>query len=180
MKRYFLFAGINLNLNITKKEPEKCMFHGWIFEKKGLWIFKCWGLVVVCPIPIKISGYAPAPGLHSAKFSPMAQNDNYATGLKTVQILSEQCMRFFPVRNKEMWIKWKLIVRETCFCEKILADFTVSRVFQKYFNFVPMLESRNVGHMKGNCLWDIILWKNLWRTLQFHELYKNISTLYPC
>jgi len=28
MKRYFLFAGINLNLNITKKEPQKCMFHG--------------------------------------------------------------------------------------------------------------------------------------------------------
>jgi len=28
MKRYFLFAGINLNLNITKKEPEKCMFQG--------------------------------------------------------------------------------------------------------------------------------------------------------
>ena len=42
-------------------------------------------------------------------------------------------------------------VRETCFCEKIQADYTVSRVFQKYFNFVPMLESRNVDHMKSNC-----------------------------
>jgi len=50
-----------------------------------------------------------------------------------------------------MWITWKVIVRETCFCEKILADYTVSRVLQKYFNFVPMLESRNVDHMKSNC-----------------------------
>ena len=32
MNRYFLFAGLNLNLNITKKEPEKCMFHGRGFE----------------------------------------------------------------------------------------------------------------------------------------------------
>jgi len=23
-----------------------------------------------------------------------------------------------------------------------------------------MLESRNVDHMKGNCSWDTILWKN--------------------
>jgi len=50
-----------------------------------------------------------------------------------------------------MWITWKVIVRETCFCEKILADYTVSWVLQKYFNFVPMLESRNVDHMKSNC-----------------------------
>jgi len=51
--------------------------------KKGLWIFRSWGLVVVCPIPIKISSNAPARGLHSGRFSPMAQNDNYATGLQT-------------------------------------------------------------------------------------------------
>jgi len=81
MKTYFSFAGTNLNLNITIKELEICMFHGWIFKKKRLWIFKWWGLVVVCPIPIKISGYTPARGLHSTKFSPMAQNDNYAIGL---------------------------------------------------------------------------------------------------
>jgi len=31
-------------------------------------------------------------------------------------------------------------------------DFTVSRILQKYFNFVPMLESRNVDHVKGHCL----------------------------
>ena len=54
---------------------------------------------------------------------------------------------------------WKVIVRETCFCEKIQADFTLSWVFQKYFNFVPMLESRNVDHMKANCSWDMFLWK---------------------
>ena len=34
-----------------------------------------------------------------------------------------------------MWITWKVFVRETCFCEKIQANFTVSWVFQKYFNF---------------------------------------------
>jgi len=28
MKRYVLFAGKNLNLNITKKESEKCIFQG--------------------------------------------------------------------------------------------------------------------------------------------------------
>ena len=36
-----------------------------------------------------------------------------------------------------MWITWKVIVRETCFCEKIQADYTLSWVFQKYFHFVP-------------------------------------------
>ena len=49
----------------------------------------------------------------------------------------------YPYQNHEMWITWKVIVRETCFCEKILADFTISWIFQKYFNFVLMLESRN-------------------------------------
>jgi len=63
--------------------------------------------------------------------------------------------------NYEMWITWKVIFRETCFCEKIEADFTVSWVFQKYFNFVPMLESRNVDHVKNNCSWALILWKIL-------------------
>jgi len=55
-----------------------------------------------------------------------------------------------------MLITWKVIVRETCFCEKILADYRVSRGFQKYFNFVPMLESCNVDHVKENYSWDII------------------------
>jgi len=39
-------------------------------------------------------------------------------------------------------------------------DFTVSWIFQKYFNFVPILESHNVDHVKGNCSWDMFLWKN--------------------
>ena len=34
-KRNVLFAGISLNLNITKKESEICMFQGWIFKKQG-------------------------------------------------------------------------------------------------------------------------------------------------
>ena len=50
---------------------------------------------------------------------------------------------------------WKVIVRETCFCEKIQVDYTLSWVFHKYFNFVPMLESRNMDHEKRNCSWDI-------------------------
>jgi len=36
------------------------------------------------------------------------------------------------------------------FFEEIQADYTFSWVFQKYFNFVPMLESRNADHMKSN------------------------------
>ena len=39
-------------------------------------------------------------------------------------------------------------VRETYFCETILADIRVSWVFQIYFNFVPMLESWWVDHMR--------------------------------
>jgi len=57
----------------------------------------------------------------------------------------------YPRLNHVMWITCKVIVRETWFCEKILTDFTVSWVFQKHFNFVPMLESRKVDHMKSNC-----------------------------
>jgi len=43
-----------------------------------------------------------------------------------------------------------------------------------------MLESRTVDHVKSNCSWDMFLWKNFWRTLQFHVFFKNISTLCPC
>jgi len=39
-------------------------------------------------------------------------------------------------------------VRETYFCETILADIRVSWVFQIYFNFVPMLESWWVDHKR--------------------------------
>jgi len=66
----------------------------------------------------------------------------------------------YPCQNNEIWIMWKVIVRETCFCEKILAYFIVSRGFQKYFYFVPMPESRNADHVKSNCSWDMFLWKN--------------------
>ena len=58
-----------------------------------------------------------------------------------------------------MWITWKVFVRDTCFCKIILADFTLSWVFEKSFNFVPMLESRNMDHVKRNCSWDMLLWK---------------------
>jgi len=66
----------------------------------------------------------------------------------------------YPCYNDQMWIMWEVIVRETCFCEKIQADNTLSWVFQKYFNIVLMLESRNVDHVKSNCSWDMFLWKN--------------------
>ena len=75
MKRYVLFAS-----DIMKKESEKCMFQGWIFKKQGAVNIQTLSLGCCLP-PIKISGYAPARGLHSAKASPMAQNDNYASGL---------------------------------------------------------------------------------------------------
>jgi len=66
----------------------------------------------------------------------------------------------YPCQNRQMWITWKVFVRETCFCEQIQADYTHLWVFHKYFNFVPMLESPNVDHMKRNCSWDIFLWRN--------------------
>jgi len=79
-----------------------------------------------------------------------------------------------------MRIKWKVIVRETCFCEKIQAVYTLSWVFQKYFNFAPMLESRNEDHVKSNRSWDMFFAKKFKRTTHFHEYFKNISTLYWC
>jgi len=33
---------------------------------------------------------------------------------------------FYPCYNHEMWIMWQRIVHRTHFCEKFLADFTVS------------------------------------------------------
>ena len=65
-----------------------------------------------------------------------------------------------PLNFFTMRITQKVIVRETWFCEKNLADFTVSWVVQKYFNFVPMLAARNVDHVKSNCSWVMFLWKN--------------------
>jgi len=59
MKMEFLFSGLNLNVIIQKKAPEKCTFSGWCLRNKGHHIFKYWDFVAVCP-PIKISGYAPA------------------------------------------------------------------------------------------------------------------------
>jgi len=37
-----------------------------------------------------------------------------------------------PCRNHDGPITWKVIVHETYFCEKILADIRVSWVFQNY------------------------------------------------
>jgi len=55
-----------------------------------------------------------------------------------------------------MCFTWEVIVRETCFCEKIQTVYKLSWVFQKYFNFVRMLESRNVDRMKGDFSWDML------------------------
>ena len=54
---------------------------------------------------------------------------------------------------------WKVIAQETCFCEKIQADYTLSWVLKKYFNFAPMLESHNVDHVKSNFSWDMFFEK---------------------
>ena len=43
--------------------------------------------------------------------------------------------------------------------KKILVYYTLSWVFQKCFFFVPMIESRNVDHIKSDCSWDKFLWK---------------------
>ena len=59
---------------------------------------------------------------------------------------------------------------ETKFCEKIQADYTVSLLLQKYFNFVPMLESRNVDHMKSNC-------SNITVSSVFHNYFNFVPML---
>jgi len=89
-------------------------------------------------------------------------------------------LTLYPCQSHEMWITWEVIVRETCFCEKILADNTVSSVFQKYFNFVPMLESRNVDHVKITCSWDMFFVKKFKRSSPFQEFLISISTLHSC
>jgi len=67
---------------------------------------------------------------------------------------------YYPCCNHTLWIIWKTSVRATYFCKEILADFTVSRNFQKYFNFIPMPESRNVNHVKANYAQGVFLWKH--------------------
>ena len=62
-------------------------------------------------------------------------------------------------QNHEMWVTSKVFVREICFCKKILSDFKASWIFQKYFNFVPILESRNVDLCKSICSWVMFLSK---------------------
>ena len=81
-----------------------------------------------------------------------------SSGLHTFMSFSN--IFLYPCYNHELRITWKVIVREICFCEYIQADFSVSWVYQKYFNFVHMLESCNLEHMKANCSWDMFLWKN--------------------
>jgi len=80
-----------------------------------------------------------------------------------------------------MWVTWKVIVREIWFCEKILAVYTVSWVYQIYFNFVPMLESRNVDHVKSNCSWDMFLWKEFGRFHSFtvSRVFQNYFNFVP-
>ena len=54
-----LFASLNLYIIIQEKSSEKCPLYWWCCKNKGHWIFTCWDLVIVCPPPIKIYGYAP-------------------------------------------------------------------------------------------------------------------------
>jgi len=55
---------------------------------------------------------------------------------------------------------WR-VDRRTYFWETIMADITFSRAFQKYFNCVPMLQSREMDQKKSNCSCDVFLWKSL-------------------
>jgi len=45
------------------------------------------------------------------------------------------------------------------FCEKILANNTVSLIFQYYLNFLPKLQLRNVSQMKDNVYDTHLFWK---------------------
>jgi len=47
MKMEFLFAGLNPNIIIQKKAPEKCTVFVWCIKNNG-----CWDFVAVCPSPL--------------------------------------------------------------------------------------------------------------------------------
>jgi len=83
-------------------------------------------------------------------FVPLLESRNmdHVKSICSWDIFLRIILTLYPCQNHEMWITWKVIFRETCFCEKIMVYFTVSWVLQKYFNFVPMLESRNVDHAR--------------------------------
>jgi len=80
-----------------------------------------------------------------------------------------------------MWVTWNVFVREICFCENILPGFKVSWVNQKYFNLVPMLESRNVNHVKRICSWDMFLWKgpSSFHSLAVSRVFQNYFNFVP-
>jgi len=48
MKMDFLFSGLNLNIIIQKKVPEKCTFCVWCLKNIGHQNFKCWDFVADC------------------------------------------------------------------------------------------------------------------------------------
>jgi len=83
-----------------------------------------------------------------------------------------------------MRIMQKPIVHRAHFCEKILADLTVSRVFQNYFNFLPMLQSRNVIHMNfflRQFIWDILRFLQVPTTFPLCCLSRHSPHAYfPC
>ena len=54
------------------------------------------------------------------------------------------------------------------------SDITVSSFFHNYLNIVPMLESRNMDHMKSNCSWDMfceMVWGGLHTFMSFSEMF---------
>jgi len=65
-----------------------------------------------------------------------------------------------------------------CLFKSNCSDITVSSVFRHYFNFVPMLKSRNVDHVRGNCSWDMFLWKTSSRLHTFMSVV--IINHVPC
>jgi len=86
----------------------------------------------------------------------------------------------YPCKNHVMWITWKVIVRESCFCEKIQAAFTIAWAFSKIFQLSTHARITKCGLLERWLFVRHVFVKKSWQTSQFHEFLKNISTLYPC
>ena len=98
----------------------------------------------------------------STLFSSICSTDRHRQAVSTLKICNSGCIYATMVMQLicNFGCSWKY------------ATLTLSWVFQKYFNFVPMLESRNVDHMKSDCSWDMFLWKNSGRLRTFMNFSK--------
>jgi len=134
-------------------------------------------------------------GYQSSKCFPFGWEHCSIVGLVKAQVnqftnepmYSEQVQRQKVQQPQNKYILVTIIVTSKQMMPNVLPDaiaskidFTVSRIFQKYFNFVPMLESRNGDHVKSNCLWDMFLWKNsggLHTFMRFSKIFQLCTIL---